>query len=64
MTAFIERDENELVLFLILTFGGSTIQNSLARLLAATTQTNRELIQFKSSCLQNNERIAGNRNLG
>ena len=38
----------ELVLFLILTFGGSTIRNSWASLLAAATRTIRELILFKS----------------
>ena len=39
----------EHVLFLILTFGGSTIRNSWATPLATATRTIRELILFKSS---------------
>ena len=39
----------ELVLFLILTFGGSTVRNSWACPLAAGTRTLRELVLFKGS---------------
>ena len=39
----------ELVLFLILTFAGSSIQNSWAIPLAAATRTIRELVLFKGS---------------
>ena len=41
-------EQTELVLFLVLTFGGSTIQNSGANPLAAATHTIRELVLFKS----------------
>ena len=42
-------EQTQLLQFLILTFGGSTIQNSWANTLAAATLTFRELVLFKSS---------------
>ena len=41
--------QTTVVLFLILNFGGSTIQNSWATPLAAATCTIRELVLFKGS---------------
>ena len=43
------RDYTELVLFLILFFAGSTIQNSWASPLAAATRIIQELVLFKGS---------------
>ena len=42
-------DKTELVLFLILTFGGSNIRNSWSSPQAAATRIIRELVLFKSS---------------